>query len=71
MHLEQICGPVISDPPLSGAFLMGRKFFLIYPHWEAFTTSVAVGVPEGFRTVFIILDHAAFVLVAKNFALSM
>ena len=71
MHLEQICGPVISGPPLSGAFLMGWKFFLIYPRGEAFTTSVAVRVPEGFHTVFIILDHAAFVLVVKHFALSM
>ena len=71
MHLEQICGPVISGPPLSGAFLMGRKFFLIYPRWEAFTTSVAVRVLGGFGTVFIILDHVAFVLVANHFSLSM
>ena len=71
MHLEQICDHAISGPNLSGAFLMGWKSFLIYPRGEAFTPSVAVGMPEGFHTVFIILDQAAFVLLVKHFALSM
>ena len=73
-HREQICDPEVPCFDFPGDFLMGRKFFIKYPHGMEATTSAAVGVPAELRIVIITLDHAASVFaldfMAKNLAFS-